>query len=27
MVVGPVAAGQCNMNKRDKIYVAGHEGL
>ena len=27
MVVGPVAAGQCNMNKRDKIYVAGHKGL
>jgi len=25
--VGPVAAGQCNMNKKDKIYVAGHRGL
>jgi len=27
MVVEPIAAGQCNMNKTDKIYIAGHRGL
>ncbi len=27
MFVGPIASGQCNMNKNDKIYVAGHRGL
>lgn len=25
--MGSVAVGQCNMNKTDKIYVAGHRGL